>query len=288
MMKSKEKKRMKFLSTVLFVGFCLLVLCPIVYAEATEAILAKQTFEIGVGATHLDYEEEALDIEIDGPLYGMVGSYTYHNKVMMRVSLEYAFGDLDYDGIFRIIVADGSGSTTIDAPGKTETEDWKLECRGLVGYDFVLSEDHVVTPFLGIGYRHWNDYIRGNGGYERVIEYWYSPVGLKTYSPLLENWTWGTSLEYDWFWKGTSGVEAEAFPDLKQDSGYGIKFSLEFNRHFSDRYALSLKPFVSYWKVDKSDSDTYVGWFSDGPRVLTVHEPENTTTSYGLTMSLRF
>ncbi|MDY6953059.1 MAG: hypothetical protein SWE60_16240, partial [Thermodesulfobacteriota bacterium] len=139
-----------------------------------------------------------------------------------------------------------------------------------------------------IGFRYWNDYIKGTGGYEREIDYWYVPVGVNTYSPLTENWTWGTSLEYDLLWKGTSGVDAETFPDLHQDSGYGMRFSLQFSRHFGDRYALSLEPFVTYWKIDKSDAETYLGQFSGGTQVLTVHEPENTTTSYGLRIGLRF
>lgn len=289
MIRSKENKSTKVACGFLFIGLCLLASFSIACAGGSESILPKHTFEIGMGATRLDYKEEkGPDIEIDGPLYGMVGRYTYHNKVMMNVSLEYAFGDLDYDGVFRIILADASSSATIDTPGRTDTEDWKVECRGLIGYDFVLTGNHVVTPFFGIGYRYWNDFIKGRGGYEREIEYWYSPIGVTTCSPLSENWTWGTSLEYDLFWEGTSGVDAETFPDLHQDSGYGIRFSLQFNRQFSDRYALSLEPFITYWKIDKSDSETYMALFSGGTQVLTVHEPENTTTSYGLRIGLKF
>jgi len=283
MMKSKKNNAIKVSCGFLLIGLCLVVFFSIACAEGGESILPEHTFEIGVGATHLDYEEERM--EIDGSLYGMVGRYTYHDKVMMDISIEYAFGDLDYDGVFEIFLPDGS---KIETPSTTDTEDWKVECRGLIGYDFVLTGDHVVTPFLGIGYRYWNDYIKGTGGSERQIEYWYSPVGLNTYSPLSGNWTWGTSLEYDLFWEGSSGVEAEGFPDLHQDSGYGIRFSLQFNRHFSDRYVLLLEPFITYWKIDKSDSETYMVRFSGGTQLATVHEPKNTTTSYGLRIGLRF
>ena len=147
MMKSKNNKTIKVSCGFLFIGLCLLVSFSITCAEGGESILPKHTFEIGVGATCLDYEEKDLDIEIDGSLYGMVGSYTYHDKVMMNISLEYAFGDLDYDGIFRIILADASSSETIDTPGRTDTEDWKVECRGLIGYDFVLTGGHVAVSY---------------------------------------------------------------------------------------------------------------------------------------------
>jgi hypothetical protein len=286
---SIDKKLIKVLGRHMLGGLFLLFSFSTAFAGNGESIMPRHTFEIDAGVTHLDYKEETgPKIEIDGSMFEMAGSYTYHNKVMLHAGLEYAFGDLDYDGVFRVIVTDASSSETIDSPGRTETEDWIVECRGLIGYDLALKGDHVVTPFLGIGYRYWNDYIKGTGGYEREIQYWYSPIGVKTHSPLSENWKWGTSLEYDLFWEGTSGIDAQQFPDLHQDSGYGVRFSLQFNRQFADNYALSIEPYMTYWNIDKSDTETYSVRFPSSTQVLSVHEPENTSLSYGLRIGFEF
>ena len=68
-----------------------------------------------------------------------------------------------------------------------------------------LVEGEMVPTILDT-IREKGDKIRledfcfeGYGGVEREIKYWYSPLGLKTYSQLSDNWTWGMSVEYDLF-----------------------------------------------------------------------------------------
>jgi len=248
-----------------------------------DSIVHRHTFEIGLGVTFLGYEEdvEDLSMEIDGFMHGVVGSYTYHNKIMFSASVEYSIGDLYYDGQLQI-----------GPPILTDTEDWKVECRGLFGYD-VIRGSHVLTPFLGIGYRYWNDDIQGYGGYERETEYWYSPIGLKTCSPLSDNWTWGISLEYDLFWDGknntgTAGIpEFDDLPELDQDSGYGARFSLRFSSQLNKHCSLSIEPYIMYWNID--ESDIVVAYEAPWPfPSVYAQEPDNETTSYGLRVSVEF
>jgi hypothetical protein len=110
-------------------------------------------------------------------MYGAIGSYTCHDEIMFHTSLEYTQGVIDYDGA----TPDGTSL-------KEDADDWIFEWRGLVGYDFTPS-GHLITPFLGVGYRYWNDEIDGPSGYEREITYWYSPIGIETISPLSGAWT---------------------------------------------------------------------------------------------------
>ena len=267
---------------------CLLFFSSEAASEGSAPTFPRHTIEVGVGVTSLDYEEkiEDVDVDIDGLMYGIVGSYTYHNNIMLNASVEYQVGDLDYEGMLQTLVIDPSGTEIIDSPSESETEDLKVECRGLIGYDYVLGGSHVVTPFLGLGYRYLSDDIKGFGGYERRITYWYSPVGLKTCSPLSKDWTWGIGLEYDIFWDGEAGSDSDLLSDLDQDSGYGVKFSVRFNRHFKNDYSLFIEPHMAYWDIDESEAGSFGG--QGGTQGIRIREPDNTTTSYGLRIGLAF
>ncbi len=248
----------------------------------------EHNFAIGLVTTYFDYDEPKV-MEEDGFMYGVVGGYTYHgiNKLMINASLEYSSGDLDYDG-----------ETWDGTPVREDTDDWIVECRFLVGHDYVLRgsmgyRKHLITPFIGIGYRYWNDDIDGIGGYEREVEYLYSPIGLKTVSLLSDNWKWGISIEYDFFWGGkvkshlSDAVPGLNDPEVDQDfaDGYGVRLSLRFKREFASNYALSIEPYIRYWDIDKSETETLTYY---GTPVGYVWEPKNDTTSYGFRLSFEF
>jgi hypothetical protein len=250
----------------------------------TKPIMPENTFQIGLDARYFDYEEPGL-MEESGWMYGIFGSYIYHgnNKLMFETSLSYVFGELDYDGQF----LDGT-------PRTSDTDDWLFEWRALIGPDYKLKDSSIVTPFLGIGYRFWNDEIKGSGGYEREIQYWYLPIGVKTISPIDVNWTWGLSVEYDLFLGGKVKSHAsDLLPGLNDPEndqnfgdGYGIKFSLQFNTKLSNNYGISIEPYITYWDIDESDPS----WLTlyGQPTGIYVVEPENETTEYGLRLKITF
>ena len=278
------KRSVEVFSSCILTCLLLMFSSGLACGKDDDSILYRHTFEIGLGVTFLDYEEdlEDLSVELDGFMHGVIGSYTYHNKIMFSASVEYSTGDLHYYGYRQI-----------GTPVATGGEDWIVECRGLFGYDYVIRGSRVLTPFLGIGYRYWNDDIQGYGGYEREIEYWYSPIGLKTCSPLSDNWTWGISLEYDLFWDGkgnTSSLndpEFDRFPEFDQDSGYGARFSLQFNSQLNKHCSLSIEPYIMYWNIDQSEIVTVYEAPWPLPS-LYAQEPDNETTSYGLRVSVEF
>lgn len=266
------------------------VKAEVLFVDKTKPIVPKHSFGIGLETSYFDYEEDGL-MEENGFMHGVVGGYVYHsysdNKLMINIRLKYSFGELDYDG--HLVDYDGQTWTPITA----DTDDWIVECSGLVGYDYVLNGKHLITPFIGIGYRYWNDDIDTPGGYEREIQYWYSPIGVKTASPLSDKWTWGLTAEYDLFWRGKVKIHLSDFfpglndPEVDQDfgDGYGLRFSVRFERELAKNYGLSIEPHIRYWDIDKSDTET-VSYY--GTPIGYVWEPENETISYGLSLSFKF
>lgn len=250
----------------------------------TKSIMPENTLQIGFDVRYFNYEEPGL-MEESGWMYGIVGSYIYHgnNKLMFETSLSYVFGELDYDGQF----LDGTPTTS-------DTDDWLFEWRGLIGPDYRFKDSSIVTPFLGIGYRFWNDEIKGSGGYEREIQYWYLPIGVKTIGRLPANWTWGLSAEYDLFLGGkVKSHVSDLLPGLSTPEndqnfgdGYGVKFSLQFNTNFSNNYGISIEPYITFWDIDESDPSWLT--FYGHPTGIYVVEPENETTEYGLRLNITF
>jgi hypothetical protein len=224
-------------------------------------------------------------MRIDGFMYGLLGHYTYRDrrfKFVLHTSIELTFGNLDYDG-----------QTWDGTPAQTDTDDWLVEPRFWGGYDFVVAGKHTITPFIGVGFRYWNDKLNGAGGYEREIGYFYSPIGVETHSPLVAEWNWGFSAEYDLFWAGRvkshlSDVDPSANdPVVDQDSGsgYGLRFAFRFDRKITNRIALMVEPYAVYWRV--GNSGTAPLSFIGNPAPY-VYEPANNTTTYGLRVHFVF
>jgi hypothetical protein len=284
MIKRAEKIK-EALVNFLLVSICLLLLPAAAFGKDTKPVVPMHVFEAGLNFGYFYYEEDIVgaNVEWDGLMYGVIGNYTYHNQIMLNTSLEYTQGDLDYDGFVQF---DGL------APLEEDAEDWIVEWRGLVGYDFT-SNGHLITPFAGVGYRYWNDEIDGPFGYEREIRYLYTPIGIKTVSPLPGSGTWGIAAEYDLFWGGdVKSHLSDVFgglndPEVDQDSGdgYGLRVSLYFNLAFANHSALFIESYITYWDIDDSDRATLTVF---GTPIGFVFEPENETTTYGLRMGWQF
>jgi len=267
----------------MFVLFFTLNTHRVACADNTELMIGENTFQFGFDIRYLDYKEDGL-IEEDGLMYGIAGSYIYHgnNKLMFETSFSLVFGEIDYDG-----------QTQSGTPLKADTDDWIFEWRGLIGKDYRFKSSSIITPFMGIGYRYWNDDIDASGGYEREIQYWYLPVGVKTISPLNGNWTWGMSIEYDLFLGGKvqshlSDVQpVYNDPENDQDfgDGYGLALSLKFNRKLSNSYGFSIEPYIRYWDIDESDTSTLTSY---GIPIAYLVEPDNETIAYGLRLNITF
>ncbi|MCF8036891.1 MAG: hypothetical protein K9K62_08475 [Desulfobacteraceae bacterium] len=258
-----------------------------------QSLVKEYSYEIGPDLKYFKYEEDNL-MEEKGFMYGAVGKINYHgiasgnNRLMANVKLECFGGALDYEG-----------QTWDGTSLEEDTNDFLLEYRTLVGFDTAFGDTYLVSLFTGFGYRYWNNDIRGAGGYTREIEYMYQPLGVKMAGIMSNKWTWGVSAEYDFLWQGkveshlsdvTAGLND---PEVKQTSGdgYGLKLSLNFKRKFSSKYSLNIEPYIRYWDIEKSDTETIT--LNGSPiyvngNPLYVWEPENETTSYGLRVKFVF
>lgn len=241
--------------------------------------LKRHTFEIGTEIYYKYYEEPNVMRE-KGMMYGLVGSYTYHNKLMFKLEGRGSYGQIDY-----------RNSGDIDG-----IDDYLLEARALVGYDFIIEKKHCITPYIGGGYRYLNDDSAGEisstgaRGYERESNYFYSPVGIEVTAILGKTVSLREILEFDYLWRGIqkshlSDVDA-GYNDIKntQKEGYGFRGSVTL--HFTTkRIDFEIGPFIRYWWVDDSDEETvtYYGTFYGYG-----YEPENYTIEGGIMGSIKF
>lgn len=131
----------------------------------------------------------------------------------------------------------------------------------------------------------------GAWGYERISQYWYTPVGVEVVSRRSKGWQIGFNAEYDHFWKGRQESRLGDLPSLEpsrylyywdakndQRKGYGARGSIEVVREWNQTIFV-LKPFVNYWNI--KDSDMY-------DVNLTAYEPKNETLEYGVNFGARF
>jgi len=233
----------------------------------------QQHLKIGPAFSNFNYEEPGL-MELDGTMYGIMGTYMHRSEDGLRftLSLRYAFGsDMDY-----------TGATWGGTPVTAKTDDYIVELRGLLG---------GKNFFAGIGYRYWNNKVKATGGYEREILYWYAPVGIEASGPLSDKWVGRIKAEYDFFILGrvkshlSEAVAGLNDPENDQDSGYGFRFSVEFKRELRNFYALSIEPFFIYWDIDESDWALLTQY---GVPVGYGYEPANETQNYGIQVNLYF
>lgn len=238
--------------------------------------LQKHQFSLGLDVGHMTYSENIIDI--DGFLYGLSGQYRYHgaNKFILNANLSFVGGGLEYDG-----------ETWGGVPLKADSDDWIIECRGFMGYQLTTLTSKSIVPYLGFGYRYWNNQINNAGGYEREIQYLYLPIGITINHQNNVDWTWGFTVEYDVFLKGN--VKSH-FSDLNPDfnnpendqdlfSGFGIGLSFHWDKKINQRKIFSIEPYFRYWSVDDSDIAALT---ENGVPILYVIEPENDTKHIGI------
>lgn len=241
--------------------------------------LKRHTLEIRPELSYIIYKEPGVMKE-KGMMYGLVGSYTYHNKIMLKAEARGAWGRVDYQN---------SGS--ID-----NIRDYVLEFRGIGGWDFVLSREVTMTPYIGGGYRYLNDDLGGKVsstgalGYDRESNYIYSPIGIEFNIDLGNKWFIGELMEFDYFWWGKQKSHlSDADPgynDLsnRQKKGYGFRGSLALRKQFKV-VDFEFGPFIRYWNIKKSEKELLyyygalygIGW-----------EPKNRSTEIGLLIALTF
>lgn len=249
-------------------------------ADITQSVpVSRHFWKIGPELSYIEYKEPDVMKE-KGFMFGIGGTYSYHNEFMLKADAKLSYGQVDYQN-----------SVNID-----NIDDFMAEIRAVGGYDFKLTESLVLTPFIGFGYRYLRDDSSGrmasdgSWGYLRESNYFYSPVGVSLTKDFNKSWAAGLTVEYDIFWKGKQksylSDVSPAYNNLENDqtSGYGLRGSF-FIKKIIGRISYSLEPFIIYWNIDKSDVQyiTYngtiwgYGW-----------EPKNNSTEIGLKFNVGF
>jgi len=242
--------------------------------------LKRHTFELGPEVSYIVYKEPG-QMKERGMMYGLIGSYSYHNKIMLKADAKGSWGKVDY-----------SNSGKID-----NLEDYMLEGRGLVGYDFPIAQVHSITPYVGVGYRYLNDdgsgkiSSTGARGYERESNCIYSPIGME-FSIHLGNGLFATEiLEFDYFWWGKQKTHLSDIdpgyndPENRQRKGYGLRGSMTLKKKF-EKVGFEIGPFIKFWSLKKSDTEPIK--FNGSFTGLYLFEPKNNSTEFGVKLSVTF
>jgi len=67
-----------------------------IFAQTKPGILYKKhTFELGPEISYITHKEPGVMKE-KGMMYGLIGSYTYHNKIMLKAEGKGSVGKVDY------------------------------------------------------------------------------------------------------------------------------------------------------------------------------------------------
>jgi len=261
--------------------FATILLPFAVRAQEAPPLVPVHDFSLAAVISYFDYEEDSIDVSIEGPMAGIAARYDFHSDMsrwMFGLQAELDYGSLDYDG-----------ATQSGIPLSEDSDDTLFETRALAGLDFEPGTDWLLTPFMGLGFRYWYNDVSGAGSYTREVSYLYLPLGMEVTRRLGAGWRLRLAAEGDvllkgWVYSELSDVDSgldDTTNTTDFGDGWGARVSLEARtRHFS------IEPYFRYWDIDESDTDalTYYGY----PTGILVFEPANTTTVFGIQAAYHF
>lgn len=263
------KKLLTVIMCIMFVGV----------ANISAEPLKKHTFELRPEISYIVYKEPEV-MKGKGMMYGLAGSYTYRQKLMLKVEGRGSFGWVDYK----------------DSGEMNNIKDYMWEFRGLFGYDFPILKSSTLTPYIGIGCRYLNDDSGGKVsstravGYERESNYIYSPLGMAFIIDLGNKWSTVETIEYDLFWWGKQNSHlSDVFPGLqdlsnRQKKGYGLRGSLTLQKKVN-KIDIEVGPFIRYWHIQKSKIEPITYY---GIPIGYGWEPKNKSTEIGIMGAIKF
>lgn len=228
-------------------------------------------WELGLQASAYRYEEPDF-ILLKGARIGATSTYTalWPDYMHSRFEARYSYAELDY-----------IGSGTLSG-----VPDHLIELRAIIGRDY-RAGPIVWSPYMGAGYRHLYNDLRGVGstgaiGYRRRSEYWYLPAGVTLRFALGGQWVLAPQIEYDAFANGRQrsylADTGLGFNDVanRQEKGYGARAQLMLEGR---RWSFGL--WTQYWNIKDSD-------IQPAGLGLSGLEPANNTRESGIEARYRF
>ncbi len=245
---------------------------------------ARSGNEFGISLSSYGYEEPSLGMSNKGDKFGAnhLGTKLLEGGWFVKDDLRFAYGEVDYVG---------SGY-------QPDVPDWYVDVRGLMGRDLQLG-NAIYSPFIGIGYRYLFNDLRGYSstgyiGYRRESNYFYVPMGLTHRFALQDSAVLATTLEFDHL---LMGRQVSRLSDLVGHSGYTSAFDVSNSQSSGFGFRadvmyemddLAFGPFLSIWRISKSDSVLQSVTYNGVTTWYYFSEPENRTSEFGLRMRLRF
>ncbi len=139
----------------------------------------NNSLNIGFNENLLNYQEHLpspSDTE-SGWMPGFTVGYSYMgnllgvNNLYLSARNKYNSGSINYKGALQTY----NGPIPYDTTDKATTETFGFR----FGKGFELASNQMLTPYVGIGYYHWNRHLEGIGGYIEDYHNWYTSVGVK-------------------------------------------------------------------------------------------------------------
>ena len=250
--------------------------------------LFSDFLRVGPQYSYFSYKEPGV-MSTTGHFFGISGALTGYDESRFwrgQLELEFSAGSISYEGGVTSHSADGTSSSR---PATASGRDSTYEGRATVGFNRFPNSRMMTTPFAGFGYRRLHDRIEGEGSYGREVTYLFLPLGFDFTRTVGETSLLTARLEFDLFLGGTvksrlSEVDSQ-FEDLehRQSSGRGFRGSVAYAFEAGgSKYRV--EPYVRYWSIDDSDvADLRIPQIR---RTLQTIEPENSTTTSGLNLSV--
>jgi len=254
------------------------------------------SFTLAPSVSQFSYSEPGY-MEDTGVMYGLTASYSWRGEnlgpiEMIKAEATALWGGVDYSSF-------GAGSIH-------GIPDSIIETRFLFGTNLFRQGQTVFTPYVGLGYRRLTDKSEGlvstTGafGYDRQSNYYYSPIGIEISSNLETGLTVGGILEYDFFVDGTqvtsvprdmltNGAAVSGNFTNDQNHGYGLRASLKILKNISNACRLVFEPYYRYWNIKVSKPDSIVKTETGNlQKIITVVEPGNNSSEYGIKVGVEF
>lgn len=239
----------------------LLLICSLSVVAQTQP-----GWEASAKVSHYDYKEPGF-MGISGPLFGIGAEYTHQleKNSFLRLDGTLMAGFLDYEG---------SGNLN-------NTENFYGDIRAFYQRDLILESGLNISPYVGLGYRFLYNDLRGAtttgaGGYRRLSNYIYLPLGLKTQT-VIAGHLFDLNAELGVLLRGYQKSNLSDFysnvTDVTNEQKTGQNFRLSALYKFGQ---WSAGPYYNHWWIGNSQLEN--GYY----------EPKNTTTEFGLTAKYRY
>lgn len=268
---------------ILLASASLLLINSTIASDQSYSLGSHEGSQLGLTLSTYRYEEPSLDVAIKATKIGIDYSklMKFSERWFARADARYANGEAKYSG-----------------SGHSDGNDWYAEIRALIGLD-IRWNTSVISPYSGVGYRYLFNDLRGLSstgavGYRRESHYFYLPIGVSHQMEVGHQTNLRTTLEYDHLLRGrqvSRGSDTVGYNGItyaedavnRQTSGFGIKASMMY-----EAQSWSVGPYFEYWNIANSKRDTTFATKAGTDYLVTVIEPKNRTTEFGVKVNYRF